>query len=84
MNAFRFAMFVLAGAVTSIPAIAQTNGPSPVLPDQLVWASPRPGVQLAWVVGADKTAGLIFFASNSRPEHWSLRTRIRMSATALS
>ena len=57
MNAFRFAMFVLAGAVTSIPAIAQTNGPSPVLPDQLVWASPRPGVQLAWVVGADKTAG---------------------------
>ena len=57
MNAFRFATFVLASAVTSIPAIAQANGPSPVLPDQLVWTSPRPGVQLAWVVGADKTAG---------------------------
>ena len=57
MNGLRSATFVLATMVISIPAIAQTNGPSPVLPDGLVWASPRAGVQLAWVVGADKTAG---------------------------
>jgi quercetin dioxygenase-like cupin family protein len=57
MNGLRFATFVLASVAISIQVIAQTNGPSPVLPDTLVWASPRPGVQVAWVVGADKTAG---------------------------
>ena len=29
----------------------------PVLPDGLVWTTPRPGVQVAWVLGADKTPG---------------------------
>ena len=57
MKQLRVVAFLFASGLISASGFAQVTGPSPVLPEKLIWASPRPGVQVAWVLGADKTPG---------------------------
>lgn len=40
-------------------AVAQVDAPAPILPEALRWGSPpnMPGLQAAWVVGAEQKAG---------------------------
>ena len=53
------ALIVLGVGVLSGLAIGQSADPKPVLPQNLVWFSPpnNPGLQGAWVLGADQTPG---------------------------
>ena len=57
MKSLRVAVLLWTTGVIVVTGFALAAEPSLVLPDKLLWTSPRPGVQVAWVVGADKTPG---------------------------
>ncbi len=52
-------MAFLLGSIVSLAAAAQIERPAPILPDTLHWVSPPnlPGVQGAWILGADQKPG---------------------------
>lgn len=58
MRKFFYIILIVAGIVSG-PALAQNVAPEPILPSALNWASPpsMPGVQGAWVTGADQKPG---------------------------
>ncbi|MFH0783651.1 MAG: cupin domain-containing protein [Pseudomonadota bacterium] len=58
MRRLLFIILIIAGIIPD-PAFAQNIIPEPILPSTLHWASPpnMPGVQGAWVVGADQKPG---------------------------
>ncbi len=55
----RIILLAAFGVLISGPALAQTSGPSAVLPDSLSWRSPPrlPGVQSVWVLGRYRQPG---------------------------
>lgn len=58
-----FAIILLVINIFSDPAIAQNITPEPILPNTFRWTSPPniPGIQGAWVLGAEQNQGLYLF-----------------------
>lgn len=54
-----FALVMIIVAVSPLAVADQNSAPVPVLPDSLQWVSPPniPGLQIAWVVGAEQKPG---------------------------
>jgi quercetin dioxygenase-like cupin family protein len=50
---------ILAVSLFARAAMAQTDAPTPVLPDSIRWVSPPniPGLQAAWILGAEQKPG---------------------------
>ena len=50
---------VLLAIVFSSIAMGQSNAPVPILPDSIRWVNPPsvPGVQVAWLLGAEQRPG---------------------------
>jgi quercetin dioxygenase-like cupin family protein len=55
----RIAVIALIGSFFSTVALAQSNAPTPVLPDNIRWVSPLnvSGLQAAWILGAEQKPG---------------------------
>ena len=52
-------VILLIAVVSPLAAAGQGSAPVPILPDSLHWVSPAniPGLQVAWVLGAEQQAG---------------------------